>query len=104
MSNTLDLARKKMARWRILRILYTSRPLPVGDGLIAEVMSDVDLNMSLTEIRSAIQYLSDRGYVQFQYVRNSDGEYWEASLSSSGVDFVEFNAPNDHGVSRPESN
>lgn len=99
----LDNARKRMARWRILRILYTGRPYPVGEGLIAEVMNDADLAMTMTEIRSAIQYLQGKGYVTYKEVRvPGEGTHWEAMLESKGVDFLEYTIEDDPGISRPD--
>jgi len=101
MPSRIDNARKRMARWRILRILYTGRPYPVGEGLIAEVMTDADLAMTHTEIRGALQYLEDKQMIATTEVRN-DGVHLEARLRSRGVDFVEHAIPDEPGIARPQ--
>lgn len=97
----IDNARKRMGRWRILRILYTGRPYPVGEGLIAEVMTDADLAMTQNEIRSALQYLADKDFLTTKEVKN-DGTHVEACLRSKGVDFVEYTIPDEPGIARPQ--
>ncbi|MDY6979206.1 MAG: hypothetical protein SV201_04955 [Pseudomonadota bacterium] len=101
MAANLENARKKMMRWRILRILYVGRPYPVGEGLIMEVMDDADLPVTQTELRSALVYLKDKDYVDYKEVRQTgEAAHWEVQLRSKGVDFVEYNIPDDPGITR----
>ncbi len=97
----LDRAKTKMARWRILRILYSGRPYPVGEGLIVDVLIDADLQMTPTQVRNALQYLCDKKLIELKQARNDDGKHWEARLLADGVDFVDgFGEPID-GIARP---
>lgn len=99
---TLDTARKRMARWRILRILLAGRPYPVGQGLISQVLTDADLMMTDNEIVSSLQYLEDKGYIETKEVTVAgEGKHLEARLSSRGVDFIEYTLPDDPGIARP---
>lgn len=99
----LDHARQRMARWRLLRILQSGLPLPVGETLIAEVLNDADLAMTQTQIRANLQYLADKGYVQVTEVHlPHEGSHLEARLLPLGVDFCEYSIPDeDPGIARP---
>lgn len=102
MSTPLETARKKMARWRVLRILYTGQPYPVGDGLITEIMPDADLAMTPTEVRNVLQYLADKGMVEIKIIKHpGEPNVWESRLLPQGIDFIEYNSPDEAGVSRP---
>ncbi|NOY63046.1 MAG: hypothetical protein GXP10_07840 [Gammaproteobacteria bacterium] len=102
MTNRLDVARKKMARWRLLRILYTGRPLPVGEGLIAEVLNDQDLALTAGEITNMINYLENKGYIESTTVTPAgEGSHMEAKLTAHGTDYVEYSVADDAGISRP---
>lgn len=105
MNDSIDIARKKMARWRVLRILYSGQPYPVGEGLIAEIMPDADLAMTPAEIRNVLQYLFDKALINVKEVRRpGEGVLWEARLLPNGVDFVEYNSADDTGITRPYKN
>ena len=100
----LDNARQRMARWRLLRILYSGLPYPVGETLILEVLNDADLAMTVTQVRSGLRYLADKGYVDVKDVTvRHEGTHLEARLLPKGVDFVEYSVPDeDPGVARPD--
>lgn len=102
--SSLDTARKRMARWRILRILAAGRPYPVGEGLIGQVLTDADLAMTMNEIRNDLEYLKDKGYIETKEVSvPGEGKHLEARLLPKGVDYVEYTtAEDDPGVLRPE--
>lgn len=94
----LEQARRKMIRYRILKILDAGRPYPVGEGLIELVMIDADLNASKMESRKALQYLCDKKYVDLE-----TKEVWEARLLPYGVDYLENPDIDDVGIARPTS-
>lgn len=97
----LELARAKMARYRILKILDAGRPLPVGEGLIGEILIDADLQVTPIAIRRELQYLSDKGYID---LKNSQGaEFWEAKICPKGIDYLEDAQMQDPGISRPRT-
>lgn len=93
----LELARIKMVRYRILKVLDAGRPYPVGDGLLVEVLVDADLNVTQHETRRALQYLCDKGYVEIK----DQHTHWEARLLPRGVDYLENAAIQDDGIARP---
>lgn len=100
LSEQLNYAKIKMARYRILKILDAGRPVPVGEGLIAEILVDVDLQMTQWETRRALQYLCDKKYVALDI---HHGEPWLARLLPEGVDYLEDPRRSDPGIARPES-
>ena len=91
-------ARIKMIRWRILAVLNAGRPYPVGETLIADVLTDVDLQTTQSDIRNALQYLADKGFCE---LTSPPVNHWEARLLPRGVDFVEYNLPDEPGIIRP---
>jgi hypothetical protein len=97
MSDKLEKAKRRMLRYRVLRTLQIGYPRPVGETLISEVVVDADLAATPTEIRSALTYLGDSGYVEL----NQAGEYWEAKLLPKGVNFLEDDSIKDPGIARP---
>ncbi len=95
----LELARVKMIRYRILKVLDAGRPYPVGEGLLVEVLVDADLNVTQNEIRKALQYLEDKGYLKLKQPDNA--AHWEARLLPQGVDYLENPSHDDSGITRP---
>lgn len=95
----LELARVKMIRYRILKILDAGRPYPVGEGLLVEVLADADLRVTQHESRKALQYLSDKGYLAI--TEPPGGAYWEARLLPPGIDYLENPNTDDQGIARP---
>ncbi|HFD87521.1 MAG TPA: hypothetical protein ENJ35_07590 [Gammaproteobacteria bacterium] len=95
----LELARVKMIRYRILKVLDAGRPYPVGDGLLVEVLVDADLNVTQHEIRKALQYLADKGYLALS--QPDSAAHWEARLLPQGVDYLENPSHDDPGITRP---
>lgn len=97
LQSKLELARIKMIRYRILKVLDVGRPYPVGDGLLVDVLVDADLNVTQLETRRALQYLCDKGYVEIK----DQNTHWEARLLPKGVDYIENPHIKDDGISRP---
>jgi len=95
----LNHARSKMIRYRILRILDVGRPLPVGEGLIQEVLVDADLEATQTDVRKAMQYLADKRFVEINKPRGMP--YWEGRLLPAGVDYIENPEHDEPGIARP---
>lgn len=95
----LEAARARMTRYRILRILDVGRPMPVGEGLIAQILVDADLQVTQVGIRRALQYLADKQYVELSRAP----EYWDERLLPAGVDYLENQHIVDPGIARPVS-
>lgn len=95
----LELARIKMIRYRILKILDAGRPYPVGEGLLVDVLADADLRVTQHEARKGLQYLSDKGYLTI--IEPPGAAYWEARLLPPGVDYLENPHAVDDGIARP---
>lgn len=96
----LEQARRRMVRYRILRILEAGRPLPVGEGLISQCLDDQDLQPTLQGIRRALQYLADKGYCELD---TESETHWQARLLPPGVDFLEDPRAADPGIARPRA-
>lgn len=97
----LEQARTKMVRYRILKVLDAGRPYPVGEGLLVEVLGDADLRVTQHEIRRALQYLCDKGFLEVKEVDIS--RHWEARLLPPGIDYLENPMAQSRGIARPET-
>jgi len=91
-------ARQKMIRYRLLKVLDASRPNPLGEGLIKQVLVDVDLDASLQDVRKAMQYLEDKKFIEVTH----ELSHWLGRLLPDGVDFLESPDATDNGISKPE--
>lgn len=96
----IDLERhqREEMRWRILRILDSGRPYPVGEQLIYRVICDVQLPASPQQIRRELDYLRDKGLVELTTENRPD---WQAALTGKGVDVVEYSVDSPAGITRP---
>ena len=95
----LEQAKRRMVRYRILMILDAGRPIPVGEGLINETLSDADLGASPKDIRKALQYLCDKKFIDIQKMPG----HWDARLLPVGVDYLENPNIQEIGIARPAS-
>jgi len=99
LNHELSHARARMIRYRILKILDAGRPYPVGEGLIGDILVDIDLDATQMEIRRALQYLRD---IQFVDLTDERGQPWMASLLPAGIDYLENTRLTQPGIARPE--
>ncbi|HYE35469.1 hypothetical protein [Methylocaldum sp.] len=97
LNDRLQMARIKMIRYRVLKTLEAGYPYPVGDGLLADVLTDADLQASQGDVRKALTYLSDKGYIELTEGR----EFWEGKLLPKGIDYLENPTMEDVGITRP---
>lgn len=94
----LERARIRMTRYRVLAILNAGNPYPVGEGLIAQVLDDCDLQPTPDGIRRSLQYLADKGLVSLDMTSEP---HWQARLLPAGVDYLEDPRASDPGIARP---
>ena len=99
----LENARRKMIRYRILKILDAGRPLPVGEGLINTILIDADLSATQSEVRRALQYLQDKNYLEVEMPKRGVSVHWSARLLPTGVDYIENVSMEDPGIARPDT-
>ncbi len=100
--NQLLSARRRMLRWRILKTLDASRPVPVGESLLLDVINDCDLAVTRTDLIRALQYLAEKGYCKTQQItKNGPAKYTESALTARGIDYVEYAIDADVGIARP---
>lgn len=97
----LQNARRKMVRYRILKILDAGRPLPVGENLIADILIDADLDATQNDVRKALQYLQDKNYLAIEMPKRGVSTHWSARLLPTGVDYIENIHIDDAGIARP---
>jgi len=94
----LEQKQKEDARWRILRILDSGRPVGVNEDVIARVLRDVKLPLTMQGLRRELSYLHDLELVELE---GEDTETWAAKLTAHGVDVVEYTVPAPAGIARP---
>ena len=97
----IDLQRhqRQEARWRILRVLDSGRPIKSSETLIGSVLHDLDLPISPSQIRRELRYLAGKGLVT---LFKTSEPTWMAELTSEGIDVVEYTADCPAGIARPQ--
>lgn len=97
----IDLARaqREAARWRILRILDSGRPMPVSEIIVLRALNDASLRLSPAELRRELDYLENRKLVEL--IGKDREPVWSAELTGLGVDVVEYTVDCKPGIARP---
>jgi hypothetical protein len=95
----LEQKQKEDARWRILRILDSGRPVGVNEDVIARVLHDVKLPLTMQGLRRELAYLRDSGLIT---IEGEDTEVWAGKLTPHGIDIVEYTAAAPAGIARPK--
>ncbi len=100
MSDMIDFEQKQReeARWRILRVVDAGRPVPVSEQVIWRVLGDINVPLSLNQVRRELAYLRDLALLE---LAGEQSDTWFAKLTASGVDVVEYTATAPAGVARP---
>lgn len=90
-------ARRKNIRWRILSVCDTSRGVSVDEGLMLGVLSDVDLNVTPSELRREAAFLEKKDLLE---VKKDNGR-WRFGITADGTEIVEYDAPCPRSIGRP---
>ncbi len=100
MSDLIDIEQRQRedARWRILRVVDAGRPIAVSEQVIWRVLGDINLDLSLMQVRRELSYLRDLALLELM---GEDSDTWFAKLTAGGVDVVEYTAKAPVGVARP---
>lgn len=98
MTETLDQKRREVIRWDIIRCLNLSSPYPVGDTLLLEAVGGMDMPITMTDIRRALDYLEGRRLIT---VEGRSQPKWIAKLTRHGVDLAEYVIECEPGIARP---
>ena len=100
MSEGMNLGQRNReeARWRMLRVVDSGRPVPVSEQVILQVLDNLHLEYSLKQLRRELTYLRDLGLVKLS---GEDSDFWFVELTAMGVDVVEYNAKSPAGIARP---
>lgn len=87
-------------RGRILKVLHTNYPLPAGDHLLSEILTDAQYNVSPAQVEVHLTYLSEKGYIELSAVSSQELSLTRnlAKLTATGVDLLEGNIESDPGV------
>ena len=91
--------RREETRWRVLKVLDAGRPWPVAEGLVMAALDDVELSLTVADLRKQIRYLADK---QLVTVHGEQEPTWLLSLTAAGTDVVEYTAPVPPGIRRPK--
>lgn len=96
----LDLQKQKreQLRWLILETLNSARPIGANEGLILNVVNDVQGGVTNLELRRELDYLVDRDLVD---ISKKESGMWHAELTRYGVDVVEYTVECEPGIARP---
>ncbi|MBF2055095.1 MAG: cytoplasmic protein [Candidatus Sericytochromatia bacterium] len=97
----MDIARaeRESLRWMILLALNHARPTGTTDHVLVRTAQDIYLTVTVDVIQRELDYLKGLGLVSV--TRSDDNPLWHASLTSAGVDVVEYRENAPKGVARP---
>jgi len=99
MSDLRQLEREQ-ARWHILVILQSARPVGATEVTIQMALHDL-VPVTPLEVRQELRYLEQLGLIR---LRGTDTPRWSAELLPAGVDLVEYTTPDaevPRGIARP---
>lgn len=94
----LEKSRREILRWRILQTLQVGRPYAVGEDVILATVAGDDMPVTLHNIRRSLDYLAHRELIE---IAGRDDGNWTATLTRTGVDFVEYTISAEPGIARP---
>ncbi len=95
----VEIERRKVLRWIVLRLADRSRPIPLQEALAQRALHDVSFVVSEREIRRLITYLEQSSLLQ---VERRHADAWTFTPTADGVDVCEFTRDCPPGVGRPE--
>ncbi len=93
----IERARREEARWRIMIILNSGRPIGASESLIFSILDDLKMLRTPQNIRRELDYLRDKNLVELE-----TGNVWQAKLTAHGIDVVEYTVSCPAGIARPE--
>lgn len=94
----LEKQKREQLRWLILETLNSARPIGANEGLILNVVNEVQGGVTHLEMRRELGYLVERKLVE---VTGKQSAVWHAELTRDGVDVVEYTVGCDAGIARP---
>jgi len=95
----MEKQKREQLRWLILETLNSARPIGANEGLMLNVVNDIQGQVTGRELRLELDYLTDRGLVS---IIGKDTAIWHAELTRDGVDVVEYTVGCDAGIARPK--
>lgn len=98
MAIDIEKQKREQLRWLILETLNSARPIGANEGLVLNVVNDVQGGVTTLELRRELDYLADRELVE---VTGKNSPIWHAELTRVGVDVVEYTVECDAGIARP---
>lgn len=98
MAIDIERMKREQLRWLILETLNSARPIGANEGLILQVVNDIQGAVTALELRRELDYLADRQLVE---VTGKQTQMWHAELTRDGVDVVEYTVACDAGIARP---
>ena len=96
----LEKNRREALRWRILQTLDVGRPYPVSDDILIATVAGEDMPVTITDLRRELDYLEERDLLKIS--GKDDNVHWQAELTRTGIDLVEYTIDCDPGIARPK--
>lgn len=93
MALNLNVYRNRLRRLRILQVLHSARPNPVGTGIVAgSLKDDTDLELDTEVIHQVFDYLQQSKLCE---ITNKTSK-WMAKITPAGIDYLESQNGNDY--------
>ena len=93
----MKIENKEIRGW-ILRICQRAQPYGASFQVIEITLMDAGFHVSLTEIKSHLKYLEDKGYIQMEELKQEKVKRRINSITPKGIDLLEGNIEADPGV------
>lgn len=101
MGQLTEKIRKGEVRWRILQVLYTNTPNITKQEWIVGALIGLELQTDKAEVIRELAYLAGDGKDLVKAIdKGKLGIFW--ALTSSGIDYMEYNTPDVAGIPRSE--
>lgn len=91
-------ARRETLRWLVLDTLHACQEVGASEIMVQNTVQPVIPDVGTTEIRKALDYLADRGLIDFI---DRAGPVWQARINHHGIDVVEYTVDCHPGIARP---
>jgi hypothetical protein len=89
---------RETARWRILRVLDASWPLPYDEQKILHALSGARVELSSSALRRELAFLAACELVE---LTDRKTPLWSACLTNNGVNVLQYAVECPPGIARP---
>jgi len=91
-------AENREVRGWILQICNRAQPYGASFTIIETTLLETGFHVSLSEIKSHLKYLEQKGYIRSEFIQKDGVKRWVNYITPKGVDLIEATIEQDPGV------